>query len=194
MVGHVCRLYLHQGFVVANVEYRKGAIAPAVEDAIRALGWFCRNAPNYGVDPHRIVVTGESSGAHLALMAAFQSGVEVAAVVNFYGITDLTAMADRPAIQAVLPPGDWKTSARRLSPLTYVRQGLPPVLSIHGTADAVVPPDQTARLAEALRSTGGEAAEFYMPGAGHGFSSMQQVAAAYRVVFQFLAQRGIILN
>lgn len=69
----------HRGFVVANVEYRTGAVAPAVDDAILAFEWFAHHAAQYGADPSRIVVTGESAGAQLALMAAFRANVRAAA-------------------------------------------------------------------------------------------------------------------
>jgi len=191
MVSSVCRRYLQRGFLVANVEYRKGAITPAVEDAVLALEWFCRNAAFYGADRSRIVVTGESAGAHLALMAAFRSGEPTAAVVNFYGPADLAPLLDRPEIRAVLPLSDREAAATALSPVTYVRRGLPPVFSIHGAADSLIPPGQTATLTRALREAGGEAFEFYIPGGGHGFSEAQQ-ETAYQHVFEFLKRFGIL--
>lgn len=186
MRDRVCRRYLQKGFVVANVEYRQGAIDVAAEDADNALRWFSRHISAYGGDRNRIVVTGESAGAHLALLAAFHSGVQTAAVVNFYGVGDLTAVLDRPFVRAVLPPEAMEPAARRLSPLTYVRSGLPPVLSIHGTADATVPPAQTAALTRAIREAGGKASEFYIQGGIHGLTGGQQEIAYHRV-FQFLS-------
>ena len=62
--------YLKQGFVVANVEYRLAGVAPApaaVNDALRAAGFFHDNAKRWNVDPRRIVATGDSAGGHLAL-------------------------------------------------------------------------------------------------------------------------------
>ncbi len=191
MVDRVCRRYLEQGFVVANVEYRKGAIAAAVEDAVLALKWFCRSAPSYGVDRNKILVTGESAGAHLALMSAFKSDERIAAVVNFYGVSDLMPLADRPAIRAVLPPGDPESSTRALSPVTYARLGLPPVFSIHGTADALIPTGQTALLTRAIQEAGGEAFELYIPGGSHGFSPAHQ-QMAYKAIFEFLKHRSIV--
>lgn len=190
MRDRVCRRYLAHGFSVANVEYRRGLI-PASEDALGSLEWIFRNASSYGIDPARIVVTGESAGAHLALYAAFHSRLPVAAVVNFYGISDLTSMLGEPLVSAVLPPGgEGRDQARRLSPLAQVHPGMAPVFSIHGTADSVVPLDQTHRLTEKIRSMGGDAAELALEGAGHGLSDLE-LETAYRAVFAFLDQRGI---
>jgi acetyl esterase/lipase len=191
MRDRVCRLYLQKGFVVANVEYRTGTIAAAAEDAIRALQWFCSRVTSYGVDGNRIVVTGESAGAHLALLASFASGAQTAAVVNFYGVSDLITLLDRPAIRAVLPSQEREPIARKLSPLTYVHRGVPPVLSIHGTADQLIPPEQTKLLTRAVQEVGGQASELYIEGGRHGFSQAQQ-QIAYRVIFQFLAQCGVV--
>ena len=188
----VCHRYLGQGFVVTTVDYRLGAIADAVQDAILALQWFSRHASEYGADPSRIVVTGESAGAHLALMAALRSGVRAAAVVNFYAVTDLTTLSDRPAIQTVLPTAGLAASIEELSPLTYVHAGsMPPVLSLHGTADTVVPIAQTVRLTRAIKEAGGDAAELYLEGAKHGFSEAE-LRTAYAAIFEFLRSRGIL--
>lgn len=186
-----CHPYLNHGYVVANVEYRKGAIAPAVDDAILALRWFFAHAAAYGADRNKIVVTGESAGAHLALMAAFRSGEQPAAVVNFYGPSDLVRMLDRPAIRAVLPLYDIESAAKALSPVTYVGKGSPRVFSIQGTADGIVPPAQTTLLSRALRAAGVEASECYINGGKHGLSIDQQ-QEAYRAVFDFLQRRGVL--
>jgi len=193
VLDSVCRRYLEQGFLVVNVEYRRGAIQAAADDAVRALRWFVGNAASYGADRSRVVITGQSAGAHLALLTAFRADERVAAVINFYGPSDLTALAHRQTYRAVLPPSDWKAAARRLSPLTYVCAGLPPLFSIHGTADEIVPPEQTARLTSAIRGVGGEASVLYIEGGVHGLSASQQ-ETAYRAVFSFLRRCGVMTD
>ena len=190
MRHRVCRRYLAHGFSVANVEYRRGLL-PASEDAVRSLQWVFHNASSYDIDPARIVVTGESAGAHLALYAAFTAGLPVGAVVNFYGIADLTAMRDAPVVLAVLPAGDeGLDQARRLSPIVQAHPGTAPLISIHGTADDVVPLDQTIRLTEKIQSLGGDAEQLHLEGARHGLSDAQ-LETSYRAVFAFLGERGI---
>lgn len=44
--------------------------------------------------------------------------------------------------------------AKRVSPLTYVRPGLPHVFSVHGDQDAVVPYEDSVRLHQALTAVG----------------------------------------
>lgn len=107
--------WLEMGWAAANVSYRLSRQAPApaaVEDLRCALRWLWERAPELGLDRERIVITGGSAGAHLALLtgmlpadtrfdrgcapqgdARWRSGERpaprVAAIVNLMGITDL---------------------------------------------------------------------------------------------------------
>ncbi len=187
----VCRRYVRMGFLVANVEYRLGAVSPAAADAASALRWFSRAAREYGADPRRIVVTGVSAGAHLALLAAFQSSAPAVAVVNFYGPSNLELLLSNPVMRGVLPVENRASLARSLSPQTYIRPGLPPVFSVHGTADEIVPASQTAALTASLRAAGIDASALFIEGGKHGLSAPQQ-DFAYAAVFTFLRQRHIL--
>ena len=155
------------GWTVVNVAYRlaDAAHAPAaVEDCRCALRWVYRNAEQYHFDLDKLVVTGNSAGGHLALatgMLPESAGLDrqcpgnrrrtwstgttsteelkVAAIINWYGITDVVDLIERAPgrsgsfTEAWLgSSNDRKEVARRVSPLTYVRQGLPPVLTVHG--------------------------------------------------------------
>jgi acetyl esterase/lipase len=187
----ICRRFVKMGFVVANAEYRLGSIPPALQDAAAALSWFRTQTQQYAIDPRRIVITGVSAGAQLALLAAFRSDVPPAAVINFYGPSDLNALLERSAIRQAIPGSDPEVTARQMSPLTYVRPGLPPVFSVHGTADELIPSAQTAALTRAIQASGGEASAFFVDGGGHGLSIPQE-DAAFEAVAQFLRHRGII--
>jgi acetyl esterase/lipase len=159
---------------------------PATEDAVRALEWVSEHAGEYGGDPLRLVVTGESAGGHLALMAVLTSSVPVRAVVNFYGVSDLQEFSRLQDLCRILPPKeDPEEAAVRFSPVTYVRPGLCPILSIHNDMDPLVPRDQTSRLTARVREAGGRAEECILAGRTHGFSEPQS-EMAYRRVFDFL--------
>ncbi len=109
--------YLQQGWTVVNVEYRlaKISLAPAaVEDCLCALRWMYRNAKEYKIDTTKIVVTGHSAGGHLALatgMIPASAGLDrqcsgpenlkVAAIINWYGITDVVDLLDGPNMKSV---------------------------------------------------------------------------------------------
>ncbi|HWB83174.1 MAG TPA: alpha/beta hydrolase [Bryobacteraceae bacterium] len=202
----LCLPYLEQGFVVANVEYRlaRVAVAPAaVTDALDAAKWFFDHADKYNVDPKRIVVTGASAGGHLALMvgmtpqsADLGPAVHVAAIVNGYGITDVPDLLSGPnekgwATQWVPDGPDRLALAKRVSPLTYVRAGLPPTLTVQGANDNTVPLDQGKRLTAALKAAGDDADIIVVPNAGHGFSR-EQWPGVNAQIFAFLRAHGIL--
>jgi acetyl esterase/lipase len=212
--------YLEMGWAVVNVTYRLVQVsrAPAaIEDCLCALQWIARNAENYNFDLSRIVTTGNSAGGHLALttgMVPASSGlgrectsgsftgpptvpsVTVAAIINWYGITDVADLLHGEntkgyAVQWLGGLADRDAVARQASPLTYVRPGLPPVLTIHGDADPVVPYQQGVRLHEALE-TAGVASELHtVAGGGHGGFSTPQTLAIYMTIKQFLTRHGL---
>jgi acetyl esterase/lipase len=186
-----CSFYLRHGFRVVNVEYRVGAILPAAEDARRALAWVFDHAEEYGIDAGRIVVVGASAGAHLGLLAAFQSQHRPAAVIDFYGVTDMTDMLWIPSIRRILPAEDPEAAARLVSPVTYLRPPIPPVLAIHGSEDSIVPLQESHKLTEAVRRAGGIAEEIVIGGANHGFTPAEQDIAD-EAILRFLRSRAIL--
>lgn len=201
-----CLPYLEKGFVVANVEYRlaKAATAPAaVNDVLRAAQWFFRNAKKYNVDTKRVIVTGGSAGGHLALMvgmtprsAKLGPRAKVAAVVNVVGITDVADQLSGPnrrnyAVTWVPEQPGRLELARRVSPMTYVRAGLPPILTVHGDADQTVPYEHGTKLTKALKDKGVDAQLITVPGGKHGFPA-ETWNEIHPQIFAWLKSQGIL--
>lgn len=97
------------GFVVAAAEYRTVPVKfPAlVEDGKAAVRYLRAHADEYGIDPERIGVIGDSAGGYLVQMLgatngekAFDKGdftnvsSDVQAVCTIYGISDLTSIGE----------------------------------------------------------------------------------------------------
>jgi acetyl esterase len=62
--------YAAQGYLVCNVDYRLAPQNPfpaAVEDACAAWTWVLDHVREFGGDPRRVALAGESAGANLAL-------------------------------------------------------------------------------------------------------------------------------
>lgn len=205
MVAAWVNRYLEKGFVVANVEYRLAAVATApaaVEDALKAANFFLSNAKKYGADPKRVAVTGGSAGGHLALMvgltprsAKLGKPAKVRAVVNFYGITDVDDQLHGPnerkyATTWVPESPDRTALARRVSPMTYVRKDVPPVLTLHGDADATVPYQHGVNLTKALNDAGAQAEMIPVPMGAHGFPK-ETLDRLYPQIFEFLKKHGV---
>ncbi len=211
--------WLEMGWNVVNVEYRMARVAPApagVEDALCALRFVVNQAKNYNIDTNKIVVSGESAGGHLALIAGMTPATagftsicagggftgndlavpKVAAIINWYGITDLNDMLAGPNARsyAVLWIGSSASHdalAKSVSPLTYVRSGLPPILSIQGDADPIVPYSQNVRLRDALTKAGVANELFTIPGGGHGNFKADERSKAYAKIREFLTKNGL---
>ena len=215
--GNVLRLlpWLEMGWAVVNVQYRLGevSLAPAaVEDCLCALRWVIRNAEQYNIDASRIVVTGNSAGGHLALttgMIPASAGLDrqcpggetlsVAAIINWYGITDVGDLLDGPNMKSYAV--EWMGSmpnryeiAERVSPLTYVRAELPPILSIHGDADPTVPYQHGVRLHEELAKAGVANQLHTVPGGRHGRFNHQQTIAIFETIREFLGAHGLMID
>jgi acetyl esterase/lipase len=204
----ICLPYLSQGFVVCNVEYRLAKLgrspapAPAaVVDSLLAAKWFVDHADKYNMDTDRLVITGASAGGHLALMVGMATPaaklgpvVKVAAIVNCYGPTDVNDLIVRKTSWAVqwLPdqPGRDELGTR-LSPMTYVRKDLPPILTVQGEKDTTVPVAQNVKLMWALKQAGVDSEMILIPNAGHG-PNAGGWPDVNKLIFEFLSKRGII--
>lgn len=214
--------WMQMGFTVVNVSYRLGntALAPAaVEDTLCALQWVGLNAKKYNFDLAKVVTTGNSAGGHLALATAMipadspfthqcaaneprwsgpyrNPAPKVAAVVNWFGITDVADMLQGPNQRSYAVawfgslPGRQEL-ARALSPLSYVRAGGPPVFTVHGDADPLVPYAHGVRLKAALDKAGVKNVLYTVKGGGHGGFAPAEQVAAFEAARDFLRGLGI---
>ncbi len=180
-----------EGYVAATVGYRfapQYKFPAQIEDAKCAVRWLRTNAELYHVDGERIGAVGLSSGGHLALLLGLTSpsdgfegsgghaeySSQVCVVVNVYGPTDLTQTNWSGPLENVLRDllgSDRSTQPeayRIASPLRYVHKGAPPILTIHGTNDLIVPYQQAESLDTALHGVGAVSQVESFPGAGHG--------------------------
>ena len=205
--------WLEMGWQMVNVEYRLARVAPApaaVEDCLCALRWIVAHAAQYRIDPNRLVVTGDSAGGHLALttgMIPSSTGLDgpchsdaplpkVAAIINWYGITDIADILDGKnkkgyAVEWLNKTPDRDAVARAVSPLTYVRPGLPPIFTIHGDADPTVPYSHAVRLQEALAKAEVPNQFITVPGGGHGQFPAEERLRIYSAIRDFLTKHGL---
>ena len=154
---------------MASVNYRlaPAAIWPAqIEDCKAAIRWLKAHAHEYGYDPNRIAVMGESAGGQLVSVLGTTSGSkkfdvgenldsssDVTCVVDLFGPADFTAF-DGTFSFIGGSPKDHPDLARSASPVNYVHADEPPMLVVHGTADQLVPYLQAALLVGAMDKVG----------------------------------------
>ena len=208
--------YLERGLSVVNVEYRLARIslAPAaVEDCRNALRWIFKNAKQYGFDTTKIIVAGASAGGHLALMTGMLQASDgfdlptdwdyatvqphVAAIINWFGITDVKDLLSGKNMQNYAV--DWIGNqpnkdelAVRVSPMTYIRKDLPPIFTVQGDKDQLVPYEHGVKLHEALTKAGVPNEHMTIPGGRHGGFSNEEMTQIYQKIFDFLRQQKIL--
>ena len=161
----VGRRFAAAGYVTAVISYRLSPQAshPAhIEDTATAFAWVKRNIRQHGGDPDRILVTGHSAGAYLAMLlvtdqrwlAAHTLSPRdirgVAPVSGFYWVDKPGVAPDRPKSVWGPDPKVWVDA----SPTRYLRADLPPVLILDTDGDEPWRQQQALDLSAALRKAG----------------------------------------
>jgi acetyl esterase/lipase len=172
------------------------------------LKWIFRNAKQYNFDTSKIVLTGHSAGGHLSLITGMlpktdldnrcygSEEMKVAAIINWYGITDVNDVIQGANLKnyAVMWMGSQTNAseiAKSVSPLTYVREGLPPILTIHGDKDDVVPYSHATRLHEALDKAKVTNKLWTIKDGGHGMFELKDYISANEEIWKFLAENKV---
>jgi acetyl esterase/lipase len=167
-----------RGWAAWNVEYRRvgessgGGYPATLEDVAAAIDFLqTLDAP---LDLARVVTVGQSAGGHLALWAATREApaVPLAGVVSQAGMPDLSA-ADRDGLGDGAATkfmgghaGEREDAYADASPIERLPLGVPQLL-VHGEADDVVPPAQSAAYAESAGAAGDEVDLVLRPGEDH---------------------------
>ena len=134
-VGQLLETLTRAGFNWFALDYRLGGLSrhqDALDDVRAALAFVRCHAAELRIDPDRLAILGEDSGAQLGALIAAEKPPGLRAAVLVGGTYD----------PAAAPP-------------LAVSAGLPDVLAIHGSGDSEVPPEHAARFCDALRAAGG---------------------------------------
>ena len=217
------------GYVVASVQHRTSAVSnfPApLQDIKTAIRFMRANAEQYKFDTTKVAVAGNSSGGYYASMIGVTSNVDtipwpnrsgeyvdtaldvgpyldqssaVNAVIDFYGVSDLTiigsglseeleqshhsaattealllngAAAAQKGVGVFDPSMEKKVASA--SPFSYICETTVPFIFFHGTADTLVSPVATKMLQNRLDNAGVHTERYVIEGAGHGGNEFQQ--------------------
>ncbi len=196
------------GFVCVSCEYRLSgeALWPAqLHDVKAALRWMRANAAEYGIDPQRIAVSGNSAGGHLALMLAAtanqpafegaggHAGVDTHcnAVVAIYPPTVLRLDNPDGVVRALLGADAGRDAEDNASPINYVHGQFPPTLLIHGNQDDVVPVAASLKMYEALSKAKAEVEMHIYEGAPHAFDILPDFGRQVHDVMALFLDRKV---
>ncbi len=154
------------GFFAMTVDYRLVGASPApaaYQDVQTAIRWVHAHADEYGIDPDRIYLIGNSSGGHLvALVATLGEGPDergggwedarsdVRAVISAAGTYDLNTLSWGDLWTPV--EGDAHEARRLASPIHHIGPGTKPILVVHSDDDRSVPIDQAVEMAASLKA------------------------------------------
>lgn len=143
------------------------------------------------VDERRLLIRGKSAGGYTTLACLTFRDV-FAAGASYYGIGDMEALArdthkfeSRYCDSMIGPYPERRDVYAERSPIHFTGRLRRPVIFFQGRDDKVVPPDQTMRMAEALRARGGPVACLVFEGEGHGFRDAGNVRRALEAELYF---------
>ncbi len=186
------------GYVCMSINY---ALAKAgsptfpqnIQECKRAVRWLRKNADRFQIDAEHIGAIGGSAGGHLTALLAVsgpEAGLDpkedeefscrIQAAVPMYphcaasweGGVPPKPYAALPmfALSLAEAPALWDSA----SPIKLLSKDDPPMLILHGTADATTPLDQSTRLCEAAKAAGVDCRLILVEGGPHSFHLQPQ--------------------
>ncbi|XP_061973597.1 probable isoprenylcysteine alpha-carbonyl methylesterase ICMEL1 isoform X1 [Populus nigra] len=183
--------------MVACIDYRnypQGTMSNMVEDASEGISFVCNKIAEYGGDPNRVYLMGQSAGGHIAACALVEQAIKEAGeggsttwsvlqIKTYFGLSggyNLFNLVDyfhsRGLYRSIfLSIMEGEESLRRFSPEVIVQDPnlkkavslLPPIVLFHGTADYSIPADSSKSFAETLQSVGVRAESILYEGKTH---------------------------
>ncbi|KAL3751420.1 hypothetical protein ACJRO7_012273 [Eucalyptus globulus] len=183
--------------IVACIDYRnfpQVTIGDMVKDASQGISFVCNHIAEYGGDPNRVYLMGQSAGAHIAACALLEQAIKecgegestswsVSQIKAYFGLSggyNLLELVDyfhsrglyRSLFLGIM---EGEQSLQRYSPDLVARDPnirtavsrLPPVILFHGTADYSIPSDASKNFAETLGRAGVNAEAILYKGKTH---------------------------
>jgi len=170
-------------YAIFNINYRlvNGSnLFPTQEhDVKEALDFIVSNSGSYHINKNKLVLLGVSAGGHLALLQGYKYNTpKVAAIVDFFGPTDLVTMFNKPwhpyvpfVLQMITgtTPSQNAGLYQQSSPINYVSTHSAPTLILHGGNDKIVNVSQSKSLKAKLDRAGVKDELVIYPGKSHGW-------------------------
>jgi acetyl esterase/lipase len=156
------------GFFAMSIDYRLvgGSPAPACYIDLRcAIRWVHAHAADYGIDPERIYLIGQSAGGHMVSLAGTlgdgtypkaggwdSARSDIRAVISVAGPYELNTLSWGNLWTPVT--GDVEEARRHASPIAHVGATTKPTLVIHSDDDKSVPVQQAIDMVAKLKAAG----------------------------------------
>nr|WP_268913647.1 alpha/beta hydrolase [Corynebacterium uropygiale] len=194
------RWFADHGYLVLRPSYELATPQHPTADSVpgQVLGayrWCVEHAAQWGGDPQRVVLFGDSAGGGLALSAAYRAAEDSSpfrpqAVVALYPTVDVNAVArvrtlgaGNAAREYVGADEDKNPEAfERASSSRWIHRGAPRTLIIQGEHDTFVPPDSVEDFVKEARTSGVDVKLVRVPAADHAFDSQGAGSLGFQLV------------
>jgi dipeptidyl aminopeptidase/acylaminoacyl peptidase len=181
------------GFGRAYREQLRGAWGIVdVADCLAAARYL---ATTRRVDGERLAIRGGSAGGYTTLAALAREDTPFSAGADHFGVADLEALAadthkfeSRYLDGLVGPYPAAREVYRERSPIHHVELFRTPLIVLQGAEDAIVPPNQSEAIVDALRARRVPVAYLLFPGEQHGFRRSENIRRALDAELSFYAQ------
>ncbi|MEJ2863125.1 S9 family peptidase [Actinomycetospora flava] len=147
------------------------------------------------VDPDRLAIRGGSAGGFTTLAALARDDTPFSAGADHFGVADLEALAadthkfeSRYLDGLVGPYPEAREVYVERSPITHVERFATPLIVLQGDEDAIVPPNQSEMIVDALRRRGVPVAYLLFEGEQHGFRKAENIRRALDAELAFYAE------
>jgi alpha-L-fucosidase 2 len=156
------------GFFAMSIDYRLvgGSPAPAPYIDLRcAIRWLHAHTDDYGVDPARVYLIGQSAGGHMVSLAGTlgdgpypkaggwdDARSDIRAVISVAGPYELNTLSWGNLWTPV--SGNVEEARTLASPITHVSATTKPTLVIHSDDDRSVPVQQAVDMVAKLKAAG----------------------------------------
>ncbi|HEY9078171.1 MAG TPA: alpha/beta hydrolase [Anaerolineaceae bacterium] len=175
----LCQTFAEKGVVCVSPDYRvrpdprpdwKGAVADAAADARAALEWVKANHAAYQIDPQNITLAGGSAGGMTAISLVHDPASPITRTSGVKAVINM-----------------WGSPSRKDRLFITVNRHSPPTLIIHGTADQLVPYENSREFAAELAQNGVLVQLLTLPGAPH-TPVIQQPQVIISAIEEFLSR------
>uniref|UniRef100_A0A7N0UGT9 protein-S-isoprenylcysteine alpha-carbonyl methylesterase n=1 Tax=Kalanchoe fedtschenkoi TaxID=63787 RepID=A0A7N0UGT9_KALFE len=186
-----------RGIIVACIDYRnfpQGTISDMVNDAVQGISFVCNNIADYGGDPNRIYLMGQSAGAHISSCALLHQAIKetcdpesvawsVSQIKAFFGLSggyNLFDLVDhfhsRGLYRSIfLSIMEGEESFKQFSPEVLLQEPniekvvsiLPRMIIFHGTIDKSIPKEASINFVDTLKRVGAQAELVLFEGKTH---------------------------
>ena len=143
-------------------------------------------------DPRRLIIRGGSAGGYTTLAALTFHPEVFKAGASYYGVSDVEALANdthkfesRYLDTLIGPYPAAKDVYRARSPIHFIDRLSCALILFQGLEDKVVPPDQSEKMAEAVRAKGLPVAYLAFEGEQHGFRKAETIIRCFEAELYF---------